>query len=46
MAANWGLADRIQFLDGTDDIGFGIEDPVFWIDRFHPHSVRRHTALS
>jgi catechol 2,3-dioxygenase-like lactoylglutathione lyase family enzyme len=30
---------------GTDVIGYGVEYPVFWIDRFHPHSVRQHTAF-
>jgi catechol 2,3-dioxygenase-like lactoylglutathione lyase family enzyme len=30
---------------GTDGIGYGVEYPVFWIDRFHPHSVRQHTAF-
>lgn len=30
---------------GTDGIGYGREYPVFWIDRFHPHSVRQHTAF-
>jgi catechol 2,3-dioxygenase-like lactoylglutathione lyase family enzyme len=31
---------------GTDGIGYGIEFPVFWIDRFHPHSVSQHTAFA
>ncbi len=30
---------------GTDGIGYGVDHPVFWIDRFHPHSVRQHTAF-
>ena len=30
---------------GTDGIGYGVEYPVFWIDRYHPHSVRQHTAF-
>jgi catechol 2,3-dioxygenase-like lactoylglutathione lyase family enzyme len=30
---------------GTDGIGYGVDYPVFWIDRFHPHSVRQHTAF-
>jgi catechol 2,3-dioxygenase-like lactoylglutathione lyase family enzyme len=30
---------------GTDGIGYGIGHPVFWIDRFHPHSVKQHTAF-
>lgn len=31
---------------GTDGIGYGVEYPVFWIDRFHPHSVKQHTAFA
>ncbi len=31
---------------GTDGIGYGVTYPVFWIDRFHPHSVRQHTAFA
>jgi catechol 2,3-dioxygenase-like lactoylglutathione lyase family enzyme len=30
---------------GTDGIGYGIDYPIFWIDRFHPHSIRQHTAF-
>ncbi len=30
---------------GTDGVGYGIDYPVFWIDRFHPHSTRQHTAF-
>ena len=30
---------------GTDGIGYGVEYPVFWIDRFHPHGVKQHTAF-
>jgi catechol 2,3-dioxygenase-like lactoylglutathione lyase family enzyme len=31
---------------GTDGIGYGLGHPVFWIDRFHPHSVKQHTAFA
>jgi len=31
---------------GTDGIGYGVSFPIFWIDRFHPHSVRQHTAFA
>jgi catechol 2,3-dioxygenase-like lactoylglutathione lyase family enzyme len=31
--------------EGTDGIGYGVDYPIFWIDRFHPHSVRQHTAF-
>jgi len=30
---------------GSDGVGYGTDYPVFWIDRFHPHSVRQHTAF-
>jgi catechol 2,3-dioxygenase-like lactoylglutathione lyase family enzyme len=30
---------------GTDGVGYGVEYPTFWIDRFHPHSTRQHTAF-
>jgi catechol 2,3-dioxygenase-like lactoylglutathione lyase family enzyme len=32
--------------DGADGVGYGVDYPVFWIDRFHPHSVRQHTAFA
>jgi catechol 2,3-dioxygenase-like lactoylglutathione lyase family enzyme len=31
--------------DGTDAVGYGIDYPLFWIDRFHPHGTRQHTAF-
>jgi catechol 2,3-dioxygenase-like lactoylglutathione lyase family enzyme len=30
----------------TDGIGYGLGYPVFWIDRFHPHGVKQHTAFA
>jgi catechol 2,3-dioxygenase-like lactoylglutathione lyase family enzyme len=30
---------------GSDGIGYGFDYLVFWIDRFHPHSVKQHTAF-
>ncbi|PSJ37688.1 VOC family protein [Allosphingosinicella deserti] len=34
-------------LDGPNlgGVGFGVDYPVFWIDVFHPHGVRQHTAF-
>ena len=32
--------------EGTDGIGYGAGYPIFWIDRFHPHSVRQHVAFA
>jgi catechol 2,3-dioxygenase-like lactoylglutathione lyase family enzyme len=31
---------------GIDGIGYGVDYPIFWIDRFHPHSVKQHTAFA
>ncbi|TZG27408.1 VOC family protein [Sphingomonas montanisoli] len=34
--------------DGATDlggIGYGVDYPLFWIDIFHPHAVRQHTAF-
>jgi catechol 2,3-dioxygenase-like lactoylglutathione lyase family enzyme len=31
---------------GSDGIGYGVDYPVFWIDRYHPHSVKQHTAFA
>jgi catechol 2,3-dioxygenase-like lactoylglutathione lyase family enzyme len=42
-----GLRRLMQLLenDGADGVGYGLNYPVFWIDRFHPHSVKQHTAF-
>jgi catechol 2,3-dioxygenase-like lactoylglutathione lyase family enzyme len=32
--------------DATDGVGYGVDYPVFWIDRFHPHNARQHTAFT
>jgi catechol 2,3-dioxygenase-like lactoylglutathione lyase family enzyme len=31
---------------GSDGIGYGVDHPVFWIDIFHPHGQRQHTAFA
>jgi catechol 2,3-dioxygenase-like lactoylglutathione lyase family enzyme len=31
--------------DGADAVGYGLAYPCFWIDRFHPHGVKQHTAF-
>ncbi len=43
-----GLRRAMQFPEneGTDGIGYGVDYPIFWIDRFHPHSVRQHVAFA
>ena len=37
---------QIPKSDGRDGVGYGVGYPVFWIDRFHPHSVKQHTAFA
>ena len=32
--------------DGADGVGYGLDYPVFWIDRFHPHGAKQHTAFA
>jgi catechol 2,3-dioxygenase-like lactoylglutathione lyase family enzyme len=45
-ALGLGRAAQLPEDEGTDAVGYGKGDyPVFWIDRFHPHSTRNHTAF-
>jgi catechol 2,3-dioxygenase-like lactoylglutathione lyase family enzyme len=37
---------RVIEMPGNDGIGYGFEHPIFWIDRFHPHGTRQHTAFA
>jgi catechol 2,3-dioxygenase-like lactoylglutathione lyase family enzyme len=32
--------------DGSDGVAYGTDSPVFWIDRFHPHGAKQHTAFA
>ena len=43
-----GLRRVIQMPEneGADGVGYGVDYPVFWIDRFHPHGARQHTAFA
>lgn len=31
---------------GVDAVGYGVDYPIFWIDRFHPHDTKNHTAFA
>jgi catechol 2,3-dioxygenase-like lactoylglutathione lyase family enzyme len=31
---------------GLNAVGYGQSFPVFWIDRFHPHALKQHTAFT
>src|SRR5262249_23839110 len=37
--------NQIPADSGADAIGYGVDYPIFWIDRFHPHSIKQHTAF-
>ena len=41
-----GLRRVIEMNGGADGIGYGYDYPIYWIDRFHPHGVRQHTAFA
>jgi catechol 2,3-dioxygenase-like lactoylglutathione lyase family enzyme len=43
-----GMRRMVQLPEstGTDGVGYGVDYPVFWIDRFHPHSIKQHTAFA
>ncbi len=31
--------------DGSDGVAYGTDYPQFWLDRFHPHDIKQHTAF-
>jgi catechol 2,3-dioxygenase-like lactoylglutathione lyase family enzyme len=41
-----GLRRVMVLAEGLDGIGYGANFPIFWIDRFHQHSTRQHTAFA
>jgi hypothetical protein len=43
-----GLQRAMQLFetDGSDEIGYGVDYPVFWIDRFHAYGQKIHTAFA
>ena len=43
-----GLRRSMQIPRGTgvDAVGYGVEYPIFWIDRFHSHGAKNHTAFA
>ncbi len=41
-----GLHRVEQLENGKDAVGYGVSHPVFWIDRFHPHHTKNHTAFA
>jgi catechol 2,3-dioxygenase-like lactoylglutathione lyase family enzyme len=36
---------RVFVMPDDGGIAYGLEYPQFWIDRFHPHSVKQHTCF-
>ena len=45
-ALGWRRVAQLPENDGADGVGYGIDYPVFWIDRFHPHGIKQHTAFA
>jgi catechol 2,3-dioxygenase-like lactoylglutathione lyase family enzyme len=45
-ALGWRRVVQLPENDGGDAVGYGVEYPVFWIDRYHAHSVKQHTAFA
>jgi len=47
VLAALGMRRAMQMPDnvGTDGVGYGSDYPAFWIDRYHPHSVKQHIAF-
>ena len=44
------LTKKFQVAAKADDpqlggVGYGVDYPIFWIDAFHPHGVKQHTAF-
>lgn len=37
---------RVMQLPENGGVGYGVNYPVFWIDRFHPHGTKQHTAFA
>ena len=45
-ALGWRRTAQLPPETGADAVGYGLAYPLFWIDRFHPHSQRQHTAFA
>lgn len=45
-ALGYRRAIQLPASDGSDAVGYGFAYPIFWIDRFHPHSTKQHTAFA
>jgi catechol 2,3-dioxygenase-like lactoylglutathione lyase family enzyme len=45
-ALGWRRVAQLPENDGGDAVGYGVEYPVFWIDRYHAHGVKQHTAFA
>ncbi len=45
-ALGWRRVAQMPEGVGSDGIAYGVQHPTFWIDRFHPHGVKQHTAFA
>jgi catechol 2,3-dioxygenase-like lactoylglutathione lyase family enzyme len=42
----WRRVAQIPENTGVDGVAYGVDHPVFWIDRFHPPGTKNHTAFT
>jgi catechol 2,3-dioxygenase-like lactoylglutathione lyase family enzyme len=42
----WRRVAQIPENTGVDGVAYGVDHPVFWIDRFHPSGTKNHTAFT
>jgi catechol 2,3-dioxygenase-like lactoylglutathione lyase family enzyme len=42
----WRRVAQIPENTGVDGVAYGVDRPVFWIDRFHPCGTKNHTAFT
>jgi catechol 2,3-dioxygenase-like lactoylglutathione lyase family enzyme len=42
----WRRVAQIPENTGVDGVAYGVDRPVFWIDRFHPSGTKNHTAFT
>jgi catechol 2,3-dioxygenase-like lactoylglutathione lyase family enzyme len=45
-ALGWRRTMQLPRESGSDAVGYGFDYPMFWIDRFHPHDAKNHTAFA
>lgn len=44
LTKTFGVAASVEDPE-LGGVGYGVDYPIFWIDAFHPHGVKQHTAF-